>query len=620
MAAETAFMIDLTKALGTSALGGYLANRLKQPVLLGYLVSGLIVGPFGVGFLTDVEQIQAFAQVGVAFLLFALGVEFSLAELKRVRKIAIQGGLLQMGLTTLLVAAITLLMGWATSPLQGVFLGLVLSLSSTAVVLKTLTERGETNTVPGQVMLAILIAQDLALGLILAFLPVLTQTGDFWSTLGFAAAKITLFILGAIALGRWVVPRLMQIVAATESSELFLLATVVLCLTVAWVTNELGLSIEMGAFVAGLMISEVEYSEQALGKILPLRDTFACLFFVSIGMLIDPELLAEDLGIILGLVLLVMVGKAVIIFPVVLQSGYSLKTAVFASFGLNQIGEFSFVLAMIGYDMGLIGEQAQAVLLGTTAITLILTPLWLSLAPKVVDWLTTTPLFEFLKRFEEPQELSVPEGLKDHVIVAGYGRVGQVLVNLLIQRGYSVLVVDNSDGAIQDLRKNEIPFVFGDADSELVLEKTHLETAKALAISLPDPLSTRLLLQRALERVPSLDVIARSHSNKEIDELTQMGAKEVVQPELEAALELSAHLLTTLGEPPQLIRNTIDWIRSDRYHSIRPEKEFALTETEKPKDPGAPGKADKDADPMKEPEAPSEADKTVDPVIEKTAA
>lgn len=581
MAAETAFMIDLTKALGTSALGGYLANRLKQPVLLGYLISGLIVGPFGVGFLTDVEQIQAFAQVGVAFLLFALGVEFSLAELKRVRKIAIQGGLLQMGLTTLLVAGITLLMGWAASPLQGVFLGLVLSLSSTAVVLKTLTERGETNTVPGQVMLAILIAQDLALGLILAFLPVLTQTGDFWTTLGIAGAKITLFILGAIALGLWVVPRLMQIVAATESSELFLLTIVVLCLTVAWVTNELGLSIEMGAFVAGLMISEVEYSEQALGKILPLRDTFACLFFVSIGMLIDPELLAEDLGIILGLVLLVMIGKALIILPVVLQSGYSLKTAVFASFGLNQIGEFSFVLAMVGYDMGLIGEQARAVLLGTTAFTLVVTPLWLSLAPGVVDWLTTTPVFEkYLKRFEEAKELSVPEGLKDHVIVAGYGRVGQVLVNLLIQRGYSVLVVDNSDGAIQDLRKYEIPFVFGDADSELVLEKTHLESAKALAISLPDPLSTRLLLQRALERVPDLDVIARCHSNKEIDELTLLGAKEVVQPELEAALELSAHLLTTLGEPPQLIRNTIDWIRSDRYHSIRPEKSCTLVEPE----------------------------------------
>lgn len=569
-------MIDLTEALGTSAVGGYIANRLKQPALLGYLVSGLIVGPYGIGFLTDVEQVQAFAQVGVAFLLFALGVEFSLAELKRVRNIAIQGSLLQMGFTTLLVAAITLLMGWVASPLQGVFLGLVLSLSSTAVVLKTLTERGETNAVHGQVMLAILIAQDLALGLILAFLPVLTQPEAFWPTLGFAAAKITLFIIGAIASGRWLVPKLMQVVAATESSELFLLTIVVLCLTVAWVTNELGLSIEMGAFVAGLMISEVEYSEQALGKILPLRDTFACLFFASIGMLINPELLAEDLGIILGVVLLVMVGKAVVIMPVVLQAGYSLKTAVFASFGLNQIGEFSFVLAMIGYDMGLIGEQARAVLLGTTVITLVLTPLWLNLAPTVVDRLTALPgIGSFLLQFEKPQQSALPEGLKDHVIVAGYGRVGQVMVNLLLQRGYSVLVVDNSEGAVQELRKHDIPFVFGDADSELVLEKTNLEAAKALAIALPDPLSTRLLLQHALKRVPGLDVIARSHSNKEIDELTQIGAREVVQPELEAALELSAHLLTTLGEPPQNIRNTIDWIRSDRYRSIRPEQEFA---------------------------------------------
>ncbi|HEY9738113.1 MAG TPA: NAD-binding protein, partial [Trichocoleus sp.] len=326
----------------------------------------------------------------------------------------------------------------------------------------------------------------------------------------------------------------------------------------------------------GLMISEVDYSNQALGKILPLRDTFACMFFASIGMLIDPELLAEDLGIILGVVLLVMVGKAVIILPVVLRSGYSLKSAVFASFGLNQIGEFSFVLAMIGYDMGLIGEQARAVLLGTTVITLVLTPVWLNLAPTVATQLVSLPLLgNYLKQFDGPQQSCVPDTIKDHVIVAGYGRVGQVMVNLLLERGYSVLVVDNSEGAVQELRKREIPFVFGDADSEMVLEKTHLETAKALAIALPDPLSTRLLLEHALNHVPALDVIARAHSNKEVDELTQIGAKEVVQPELEAALELSSHLLTTLGEPPQKIRSMIDWIRNNRYRSIRPEQEFA---------------------------------------------
>lgn len=575
MAAANAFILDLTTALGASALGGYLANRLKQPVLLGYLVCGLLVGPYGFALLNDTAQIQSLAEVGVAFLLFALGVEFSLTELRRVKNIALQGSLLQMGLTTLLVTTITLGLGWADSLPQGVFLGLVLSLSSTAVVLKTLTERGETITVHGQVMLAILIAQDLALGLMLALLPVLTEPDGFWTTLAMAGLKILLFVVGAIAAGRWVVPRLMQSIAATENNELFLLSVVALCLGVAWLTFKLGLSIEMGAFVAGLMISEIDYADQALGKVLPLRDTFACLFFASIGMLIDPQMLWENLGVILGLVTLVMVGKAMILLPVVLRFGYTLKTAVKASFGLNQIGEFSFVLALMGYEVGLIGESRYSLLLGTTAITLMLTPFWLDLAPLATKRLSQIPLISgFLRSLEEPKLLSVPEGIRNHVIVAGYGRVGQVLVNILLSRGYTVLVVENSEAAVQGLRSQQIPFVFGDADSELVLEKTHLETAKALAIALPDPTSTRLLLQHALATAPDLDIIARSHSNKEIDLLTQLGAKEVVQPEFEAALELGSHLLHTLGEPTQQIHAVLEWIRRDRYRSIRPLKEL----------------------------------------------
>lgn len=574
MAAETGLIVDITLALGTSALGGYLAHRVGQPALLGYLVTGLVIGPSGLGLLRDVAQVQALAAIGITFLLFALGVEFSLAELKRMRAIAIQGSLLQMGLTTLLVFSLTLLTGWATSPLQGLFLGLVLSLSSTAVVLKTLTERGETGTVHGQIMLALLIAQDLALGLMLAILPVLSQPEAFWPTLGTAFLKIGLFLGGALALGRWVVPGLIRHMAATESNELFLLTVVAICLGIAWITSKLGLSIEMGAFVAGLMVSEVDHSEQALGKVLPLRDTFACLFFASIGMLIDPQLLLEDLGLILGLVTLVMVGKAAIIVPIVLRFGYSLKTAVVASFGLNQIGEFSFVLALEGFNLGLISEQRYALLLGTTAITLLLTPLWLNLAPRVAERLEQMPLLQpYLKHLGEPKLLSVPEGIHDHVIVAGYGRVGQVLVNILLSQGYPVLVIENSEAAVQGLRNRHIPFVYGDADQELVLAKTHLETAKALAIALPDPTSTRLLLQRALARVPDLDVIARSHTNHEIDILTQLGAKEVVQPEFEAALELGSHLLRTLGEHPLQIHSVLEWIRHDRYRSIRPLRE-----------------------------------------------
>ncbi|MDY6786325.1 MAG: cation:proton antiporter [Cyanobacteriota bacterium] len=572
-AAASPFIVDLATVLGASALGGFIANRLRQPVLLGYLISGLLVGPSGLGILDATERIQPFAEIGVAFLLFTLGVEFSLAELRRVKDIAIQGSLLQIGSTIILVAIFSFLLGWVTSPIQGIFLGAILSLSSTAVVLKTLTERGETNTVPGQVMLAILIAQDLALGLMLAVLPALQNPANLASALAAAVLKAALFFAAAFAAGYWVIPPVIKLVASTENSELFLLVTIALCLGVALITAKLGLSIEMGAFVAGLTIAEIDYADQALAKILPLRDTFASLFFASIGMLIDPAILWENLGVILELVALVMVGKALIIFPIVLKFGYSFKTAVLAGLGLNQIGEFSFVLALQGFELGFLEREKYLLLLGTTAITLVMTPIAMKFSPRIADKLMSMPgLDQYLRQLQRDKPIFIPETLSDHVVVAGYGRVGQTVANILRDRGYAILAIENSEAAIQRLRHEGIPYVFGDGDSELVLEKALLEKAKALAIALPDPASTRLLLKHALEFAPDLDVVARSHENNEIDLLTQMGAKEVVQPEFEAALEMGAHVLAALGETKSSIDEAIQTIRTNRYLSIRPER------------------------------------------------
>ncbi|RUT01760.1 potassium efflux transporter [Dulcicalothrix desertica PCC 7102] len=571
MAAEHGLILDFTTVLATSALGGYLVNRLRQPVLLGYLASGMIVGPFGFKLLSDVTRIQSLATIGVAFLLFALGVEFSLSELKRVKDIALKGSLLQIGLTTAVVALLTILTGWVEGILQGIFLGVVLSFSSTAVVLKTLAERGETYTLHGQVMLAILIAQDLVLGFMLALLPALNQPSSIVFAIGAALLKVIVFLALSVGFSRWIVPGLITRVAATENSELFLITVIALCLGVALVTAKLGLSIEMGAFVAGLMVSGVDYSDHALAKVLPLRDTFACLFFASIGMLINPGILLQNFGLILVLVTLVMLGKAIIILPIVVKFGYSIKTAIITSLGINQIGEFSFVLALAGLRQGLITEKTYLLLLGTTAITLVLTPIWLNISPYLADKFTQVPLFaKYLSNVIQPTLLSIPETINGHVVVAGYGRVGQIIVNILQNQGYPILVIENSEAAIQRLRMQKIPYIFGDADSELVLEKAHLKNASALAIALPDPSSTRLLLQRALKIAPSLDVIARSHYNNEIDLLTQMGAKEVVQPEFEAALELGAHLLASLGEADEHIHSVIKNIRIDRYRSIRP--------------------------------------------------
>ncbi len=562
-AAAEGLILDFVTVLGTSAVGGYVANRCKQPALLGYIISGVLVGPFGFALLTDVGEIQGLAELGVAFLLVALGGECSLPEIRRSKDVAVQGSLMQIGLTAGITAGITVALGWASGISEAIFLGAALSLSSTAVVLKTLSERGETGTLHGQISLAMLIVQDLALGVMLAMLPALNQPEDLVTALAIASLKAGLFLVVAIGAGRWIMPRLMNLIAATESSELLLLSTIALCLGVALITQQLGLSIEMGAFIAGLTISGSERADQALSKILPLRDTFASLFFASIGMLINPQVLLDNAGAVVGLVALVMMGKALVIFPIVLRFGYSFKTAFLTGFGINQIGEFSFVLASQGKSLGLIDDRPYLLLLGTTAITLVLTPIIFSVAPDIADRLEHNPfVVRWLRQFEAP---------KDHVVVAGFGRVGSVIVSILQQQGYPVLILENSEAAIRKLRHDNLPFIYGDAHSELVLEKAHLEKAKALAIALPDPSSTRLLLRHARQANPNLDIIARVHDNRELDMLVRMGAAEVVQPEFEAALELSTHLLNQLGSPEEEIRDLIEQIRISQYISVRSE-------------------------------------------------
>ncbi len=318
------------------------------------------------------------------------------------------------------------------------------------------------------------------------------------------------------------------------------------------------------------MIAEIDYADHALAKVLPLRDTFASLFFVSIGMLIDPGVLVSNAAGILGLVSLVMIGKALIILPVVLWFGYSLKTAVLTSLGINQIGEFSFVLALVGLQSELISEDTYLLLLGTTAITLVLTPLSFRLAVPVSDWLYHQPqISSFLRKRESGKKEDEQSSIRNHVVVAGYGRVGQVIVNLLRQRNHPVLVLENNEAAVQSLRRQKIQFVLGDADSELILAKAALENAKALVIALPDPNSTRLLLMRARAIAPKLDIIARAHTTKELDQLSQLGAQEVVQPEFEAALALCTHLLCTLGDIDDQLDMTMALIRADHYQSVR---------------------------------------------------
>ncbi len=570
-------IVDLVSVLAAAAAGGLLAALLKQPVLLGYLLAGVVVGPTGLGLIKEIVQVETLAQFGVAFLLFALGVEFSFSELKKVKAISLGGGGLQITLTILVTALVSLGLGWVTSPAQGVFLGAILSLSSTAVVLKCLMERNETGTPHGQVMLGILVVQDLALGLMLAVLPALDKpVGEIGLAVGWALMQTGLFALGAVAAGIWVIPPLLRLLAKTESRELFLLGVVAICLGIALLTEHLGLSIEMGAFVAGLMISEAEYADQTLTYVEPLRDIFASLFFASIGMLIDPFFLWNNLELILGLVTIVFIGKFLLITPLVRLFRYPLKTALMAGLGLAQIGEFSFVLASEGQSLGLVSRRVYLLILGTTAVTLVLTPFVLRLVPRLFTWAESLP---FLKKYLEESDvpLAIADDLptQNHVVVCGYGQIGRNIVRLLQDRNYPVVVVDQSESRIQQVREAGLPYIYGNAASLHVLEKAGVAHALGMAIALPDPMSTRLCLKRALEIAPDLDIVVRANQGKDIELLYQLGAREVVHPEFEASLELSAHLLNGVGLPLPAIQREVQQIRNSHYLEFRPERPSA---------------------------------------------
>jgi monovalent cation:H+ antiporter-2, CPA2 family len=573
-------ILDLVTVLGAAAGGGLLAALLRQPVLLGYLLGGIVVGPSGLGLIKEVVQVETLAQFGVAFLLFALGVKFSISELRKVQGISLGGGSLQILFTIAITALISTAVGWVSSMPQGIFLGAVLSLSSTAVVLKCLSESNETETPHAQVMLGILVVQDLAVGLMLAILPALDKSPDqIGIAIGWALLKIAIISGGAIAVGVWVLPRLLRFLAWTESRELFLLGVVALCLGIALLTEHFGLSIEMGAFLAGLMISEVEYADQTLAYVEPLRDIFATLFFAAIGMLIDPVFLWEHLELILGLVAIVIVGKFLIVTPIVRLFGYSLKTALIAGFGLAQIGEFSFVLVSKGQTLGLISQKVYLLVLGTTAVTLVVTPFVFQALPKAFAWAEQIPKFQqmLLSTPAEPELSGAEVALQNHVIVCGYGQIGRSIVKVLQSYDYPVVVIEQAESVIQQLREEKIPYVYGDAASTQVLEKAQVSNARGMAVVLPSAMSTRLCLKRSLEFSPDLDIVTRATQDKDLELLYQLGATEVVQPEFEASLELSAHLLSRLGLAQAEIQTQLQVIRAGRYTDFRTERSsFAI--------------------------------------------
>jgi len=558
---------DIALILVAALLGGVVARALRLPLILGYIAAGVLVGPktFGPS-VGDVHEIEFLAEIGVALLLFTIGLHFSLAELAPVRRIALLGTPLQMFLTIAFgygVGRLLLDLGWVES----VWLGALFSLSSTAVVLKTLGEQGVLPTLSARVMIGMLIVQDLAIVPLLTVLPVLENVKEGLPELGLAVLKAAAFIATMLVLGSRVLPMLLAGLAAWGSRELFLVSVVAIGLGVGYATYLVGLSFAFGAFVAGMVLSQSDYSHQALAEVEPLRDVFAMIFFVSIGLLIDPFFLWAKFETIVLVVVLIFVVKGLIFGGLTRAFGYGNIVPFAVGLGLFQVGEFSFLLAREGISTGAISRQTYSLVLATAAVTMALTPLAARLAPVLYG--------RYRRRFpREPlQTFNLPaEGLQDHAVVAGYGRVGSFVARLLSRLETPFVVVEANPNRADQAKAAGFPTVYGDVAAVPVLEAAGIGGARLVVLTIPDALAARLAVERVRGLAPEADLLVRAESAGQLEDLGRLGVYEAVQPELEAGLELARQALAFFGVPAEEAHTFADGVRRELYAPISGEE------------------------------------------------
>ncbi len=560
---ELGLIITMALALAAALVGGMVARRLRQPVLLGYLLAGIAIGPFGLGLVRDLEQVQALAGIGVILLLFALGLEFSLGELKRVGRVATLGGTIQIVVTTGLGLAVGILLGWPLP--QAIGFGFLIAVSSTVIILKTLMERGELNSMHGRIMIGYLLMEDLAVVPMMIILPALGELGDLLPVLGIIALKAALFLVAVLLLSRWVVPWLIRRVAGVRSRELFLLFVVTSCLGAAYVAHLSGLSPAIGAFIAGLVISQSDFAHQALGDITPLRDMFAAFFLISIGMLLNPRFVAENLPLLSIIVLTIVLGKLIIFPTITWLFGYSGKTALLVGAGMPQIGEFSFIMAMVGVNAGVISEHLYSLIIASAIITMVLTPFNLKLVSGLYPrFYRVKGIGRFLTGRIEPSPIGRGHKLSGHVVICGYGHIGNNLARVLERRKFPYLVIDHDPQVISRLRSRGIPCIYGDADNPEVLSPAELRRAKVLVLTIPDPFAARLAIENALRINPKLDIVARVHRDADAEMLKGIGVSELVRPEFEASLEITRHTLHRFRLTSSEIQHILSSLRGER--------------------------------------------------------
>jgi CPA2 family monovalent cation:H+ antiporter-2 len=565
---EPHLLRDLLLIFGLGVLVVLVFHRARLPPIAGFLVTGLLCGPFGFGLIDGVQHVEALAEVGVILLLFTVGIEFSVEELSRVRTFLLIGGALQVSLTLGATTAAAVALG-VRLPVA-VFLGMLVALSSTAIVIRMLADRNELDAPHGRAAIGILIFQDLVVVPMVLITPFLGGAGGDVKDLLIVIAKAGAFIALAVAAARWLVPWLLQVVVRTRKREVFLLTIVLLCLGMAVASAQVGLSMALGAFIAGLILSESEYSHQALGEVLPLREVFNSLFFVSIGMLFDARVVLAHPGYILGALVAVIAVKTLITSGIVMMLGHPLRVALMAGAITSQIGEFSFVLSQVGVRAGLLDTQLSQAFIAVAVGSMMLTPLVDRLAPRVSArlerWLPGTYV---RGRAVTAIVRGNPPTLNDHVIIVGYGVNGRNLARMLGRVGIPFMVVEMNPDAVRAERRRGRPIMYGDATRPEILHLAGIDRARVLVLAISDAGATRSAVHLARRMNPQLHIVVRSRYVQEIPALVGVGTDEVVPEEFETSIEISSRVLRRYLVPRDVIERLIREVRSDSYEMLR---------------------------------------------------
>jgi len=564
---EISLLANLAIALVVAFVGGLLARQIGLPTIVGYLLAGMAIGPFTPGFVGDVEDIRQLAEIGVIFLMFGVGLHFSLKDLWDVRQVALPGAMLQMVIATGLGFALSQLWGWA--PLSGLMLGLSISIASTVVLLRGLMDNGLLSTTAGRIAVGWLVMEDLATVLILVMLPILFgghNEQSLWSAI-LSLLKVALFVTVVLFIGRRLLPKLLDVIVATRSRELFILAAVAIALGTAFgAAAFFDVSLALGAFLAGVVLNETQFSHQIGDDVLPFRETFAVIFFVSVGMIVNPVYLWANAGQVLALTALIVLGKAFFTQLLGFVLPASGRTMLIVAAGLSQIGEFSFILGQAGVTLGLLTPEQYALILAGSLLSIMVNPLMFR-SIKTVERVMQRMSPQLWERFDQhplqPADLALPR--EGHVVVVGYGRVGQHIVNVLERLGVPRLVIEIDSGRAAEFNARGIPTLFGDAANSDVLIHAGLERARALVVTLPDETATEMVVAAARKIAPNLPIIARAATTKGVGRLLNLGAHDVIHPELEGGLEVMRHTLLCLGYPATQVQGYTDAVRRDEY-------------------------------------------------------